>query len=206
METLRIITEEHRSFWRIAIALEQVADELEAGSPVDPAFFQAVFEYIEKFADHAHHRKEDDCLFPLMRLRSAEAGPLVDALQEDHRQAILHLAAMRQAFAQATAGQQAALVQSLRDYCRKLKSHIHTEESKALPMARKTLLAEDWREIDARFQENNDPLFGKEAQAEFQELYHRVSVWLLNRWAWVPTAVVCCKRPCLPAVAMCCSK
>lgn len=41
-------------------------------------------------------------------------------------------------------------------------------------MARKTLLAEDWREIDARFQENNDPLFGKEAQAEFQELYHRV--------------------------------
>ena len=39
METLRIITEEHRSFWRIAIALEQVADELEAGSPVDPAFF-----------------------------------------------------------------------------------------------------------------------------------------------------------------------
>ena len=174
METLRIITEEHRSFWHIAIALEQVADELEAGSPVDPAFFQAVFEYIEKFADHAHHRKEDDCLFPLMRLRSAEAGPLVDALQEDHRQAILHLAAMRQAFAQATAGQQAALVQSLRDYCRKLKSHIHTEESKALPMARKTLLAEDWREIDTRFQENNDPLFGKEAQAEFQELYHRV--------------------------------
>ena len=47
METLRIITEEHRSFWRIAIALEQVADELEAGSPVDPAFFQAVFEYFE---------------------------------------------------------------------------------------------------------------------------------------------------------------
>ena len=174
METLRIITEEHRSFWRIAIALEQVADELEAGSPVDPAFFQAVFEYIEKFADHAHHRKEDDYLFRLMRLRSAEAIPLVDALQEEHRLATDHLDNMRQAFAQAEAGQQAALVHSLRDYCQRLKSHIYTEESKALPMARKILTAEDWQEIDTRFQENNDPLFGIEAQAEFQELYHRV--------------------------------
>ena len=43
METLRIITEEHRSFWRMAIALEQVADDLDAGKPVDPAFFQAAF-------------------------------------------------------------------------------------------------------------------------------------------------------------------
>ena len=174
METLRIITEEHRSFWRIAIALEQVADEIEAGGPVDPEFFQAVFEYIEKFADHAHHRKEDDYLFRLMRLRSPEAIPLVDALQEDHRHAISHLEAMRVAFGQAKAGQQGPLVQSLRDYCRKLKDHIRTEEGKALPMARKILTAEDWLEIDTRFQENNDPLFGIEAQAEFQQLYHRV--------------------------------
>lgn len=174
METLRIITEEHRSFWRIAIALEQVADEIEAGGPVDPEFFQAVFEYIEKFADHAHHRKEDDYLFRLMRLRSPEAIPLVDALQEDHRHAISHLEAMRVAFGQAKAGQQGPLVQSLRDYCRKLKDHIRTEEGKALPMARKILTAEDWLEIDTRFQENNDPLFGIEAQAEFRQLYHRV--------------------------------
>jgi len=175
METLRIITEEHRGFWRIAIALEQVADDLDAGKPVDPAFFQAAFEYIEKFADHAHHRKEDDHLFPLMRQRSADAVPLVEALEEDHRQAIVHLEAMRQAFAQVTAGQPpGALVQSLRDYCKRLKDHIRIEEGKALPLARKILTAEDWQTIDARFQEHNDPLFGPEAQAEFQELYHRV--------------------------------
>ncbi|MBX9935802.1 MAG: ATP-binding cassette domain-containing protein [Burkholderiaceae bacterium] len=175
METLRIITEEHRSFWRMAIALEQVADDLDAGKPVDPAFFQAAFEYIEKFADHAHHRKEDDYLFPLMRQRSADAVPLVEALEEDHRQAIVHLEAMRQAFAQVTAGQPpGALVQSLRDYCKRLKNHIRTEEGKALPLARKILTAEDWQKIDARFEEHNDPLFGPEAQAEFQELYHRV--------------------------------
>jgi len=174
MEALRIISDEHKNFWRIAVALEQVADELDAGAAVDPAFFTSVFDYIEQFADRAHHLKEDDHLFRLMRLRSAEAVPLIEALEQDHRLASEHLVQLRAEFARAGAGGRAALAASLRDYAKRLKDHITTEEREAMPLARQVLTAADWAEIDARFLDNQDPVFGEQARAEFRELYHRV--------------------------------
>lgn len=174
MEALRIISDEHRNFWRIAVTLEQVADELDSGAAVDPAFFASVFDYIEQFADHAHHLKEDDYLFRLMRLRSAEAAQLLDALEQDHRLASQHLVELRAEFARAGSGPQGALAARLRDYVRRLKTHITTEEREAMPLARRILTAPDWAEIDARFLDNQDPVFGEQARAEFRELYHRV--------------------------------
>lgn len=174
MEALRIISDEHKNFWRMAVTLEQVAIELEAGASVAPAFFQSAFDYIEQFADRAHHLKEDDHLFRLMRLRSADVGPMIDALEADHRLASTHLIELRKEFAKARSGQQAGLVASLRDYTARLKKHITTEETEAMPLARKILTAEDWAEIDAKFSDNEDPVFGAQARAEFRELYHRV--------------------------------
>ncbi len=174
MEALRIISDEHKNFWRIAVTLEQVADELDAGGAVDPEFFRSVFDYIEQFADHAHHLKEDDHLFRLMRLRSAEAVPLIEALEQDHRLASEHLVQLRAELAQAGTGRQGALAASLRDYAKRLKDHITTEETEAMPLARRLLAESDWAEIDARFSDNQDPVFGEQARAEFRELYHRV--------------------------------
>lgn len=174
MEALRIISDEHKNFWRIAVTLEQVADELDAGGAVDPEFFRSVFDYIEQFADQAHHLKEDDHLFRLMRLRSAEAAPLLEALEQDHRLASEHLVQLRAELAQAGSGRQGALAASLRDYAKRLKDHITTEETEAMPLARRLLAESDWAEIDARFSDNQDPVFGEQARAEFRELYHRV--------------------------------
>ncbi len=170
MQALRIISDEHRNFWRIAVTLEQVADELDAGAAVDPAFFVSVFDYIEQFADRAHHLKEDDHLFRLMRLRSPEAAPLLDALEQDHRLASQHLVELRAGLA----GSSRALAAQLRDYVRRLKDHITLEEREAMPLARRILGAADWAEIDARFLDNQDPVFGEQARAEFRQLYHRV--------------------------------
>ena len=51
MEALRVISEDHRNLWRIAATIDIVADEMEAGSKVDPAFFTSIFDYIEHFMD-----------------------------------------------------------------------------------------------------------------------------------------------------------
>jgi branched-chain amino acid transport system ATP-binding protein len=174
MEALRIISDEHKNFWRIAVTLEHVADDIDNGGTVDPAFFESVFHYIENFADHAHHLKEDDYLFRLMRLRSPDAHPMLDALEEDHRLAKIHLISLQDKFAQATSGQYSELTHSLRDYVRRLKAHITREETEAMPLARQILTASDWDEINAKFSDNKDPMFGEQARADFRELYHRV--------------------------------
>jgi len=177
MEALRVISEEHRNLWRIATTIDQVADEMEAGSQVDPAFFTSIFDYIEQFMDACHHTKEDDFLFPVLRLRSAEAGVILDRLQAEHRNGPEVLKSLREQLAATAAGTlgNADFAGALRTYTASLKSHIRTEEKDAIPLAREVLTAADWAEIDRAFLDNDDPLFGEKARIEFRELFHRIA-------------------------------
>jgi len=177
MESLRIITEEHQKLWRIVTTVDLVADEIEGGAKVDPAFFNSVFDYIEQFVDHCHHPKEDDFLFRLLRLRSEAAAPILDRLQADHRHGPQNLSALRQKLAAAAAGTlgQAEFSAALRRYTQGLKSHVRAEEKEVIPLAREVLTGEDWVEIDRAFLDNDDPLFGDQAKAEFRELFHRIA-------------------------------
>ncbi len=177
MEALRIISEEHRNLWRIATTMDMVADEAEAGSKVDPAFFNAIFDYIEEFMDGCHHAKEDEYLFPVLRQRSAEAAAILDRLQAEHRNGPENLKALRDKLAVAASGAvgNAEFVAALRVYTQSLRGHIRSEEKDAMPLARQVLSAEDWSGIDRAFLDNDDPLFGEKAKAEFRELFHRIA-------------------------------
>jgi len=177
METLRVITEEHQNLWRIATTIDLVADEMEAGSKVDPAFFGSIFDYIEQFMDACHHAKEDDYLFPVLRQRSPDAALILDRLQAEHRNGPEVLKSLRTQLAATAAGTlgNADFAAALRTYTQSLKNHIRTEEKDAMPLAREVLTAEDWAGIDRAFLDNDDPLFGEKAKAEFRELFHRVA-------------------------------
>ena len=177
MEALRVISEDHRNLWRIAATIDIVADEMEAGSKVDPAFFNSVFDYIEQFMDGCHHAKEDDYLFPVLRARSPEAAAVLDRLQAEHRNGPEILKALRVKLAATAAGTlgNADFAAALRIYTQSLKSHIGTEEKEAMPLARELLSADDWASIDRAFLDSEDPLFGEKAKAEFRELYHRIA-------------------------------
>ena len=177
MEALRVISEEHRNLWRIATTIDLVADEVEAGSQVDPAFFTSIFDYIEQFMDACHHRKEDDYFFPVLRLRSEAAAAILDRLQAEHRNGPENLKNLRAKLALTATSDEnnPAFVAALRTYTQDLKSHIRSEEKDAMPLAREVLSAADWTEIDRAFLDNNDPLFGEQAKAEFRELFHRIA-------------------------------
>ncbi|WP_366520706.1 ATP-binding cassette domain-containing protein [Zoogloea sp.] len=177
MEALRIIKDEHRNLWRIAVTLDQVIGEMERNQKADPAFLGSVLDYFEHFMDGCHHRKEDDYLFRLLRQRSPDAGALLDRLQAEHRNAPHNLAALRQQLAETVAGRSSVgeLIEALRLYLDDQKAHIKAEEKDIYPLASQVLTAEDWAEIDKAFLDNDDPLFGKAARAEYRELYHKVA-------------------------------
>jgi len=174
MEALRIITEEHQDLWRIAVTLDLVAGEMEAGEPVDPAFFHSVFDYIEHFMDACHHAKEDEYLFPALRQRSPEAAAVLDRLQIEHRNGPEILRSLRRQLA-APASAPGEFAGNLRIFAESLKSHIRTEEKDAMPLAREVLLPEDWAVIDRAFLDNADPVFGEQARLEYRQLFHRIA-------------------------------
>ena len=49
MEAHRIIKDEHRNLWRLAITLDQVIEEMQQANKVDPAFITSVLDYFEHF-------------------------------------------------------------------------------------------------------------------------------------------------------------
>jgi len=177
MDALTLISQDHSNLWRLATTVDHVASEIEVGAAVEEPFFNAVFDYIEQFVDRSHHPKEDDYLFRLLRLRSPEAAAVLDSLQVEHREGPAKLAALRAQVAAAAQGQLPGgqLVTALRDYTTGLKAHIRTEEKSVLPLARSSLLAADWTEINQAFLNNDDPLFGDKAREDFRQLYHRVA-------------------------------
>jgi branched-chain amino acid transport system ATP-binding protein len=176
METLRIITEEHQNLWRIATTLDLVADEIDGGGRVEAAFFTSLFDYIDQFMDCAHHAKEDNFLFPTLLRRAPEAAAIIDRLQVEHHNGPEVLRDLRAKLA-ATAGggeANAAFTAALRSYAQAVKSHVRSEEKDVMPLAREALTADDWADIDKAFLDNDDPLFGSKAKAEFRELFHRI--------------------------------
>ncbi|MEO8600733.1 MAG: ATP-binding cassette domain-containing protein [bacterium] len=176
MESLRIISDEHRNLWRILTTIDLVADEIESGSKIDSPFFNSVFDYIEQFIDRSHHPKEDDFLFRILRTRSPDAAAILDRLQAEHRNGPENLKHLRDQLKSAADGtcDNAAFAAALRIFTQGLKNHIRSEEKDVIPLAREMLTAADWAEIDGAFLDNEDPLFGEKAKAEFRELFHRI--------------------------------
>jgi hypothetical protein len=48
------------------------------------------------------------------------------------------------------------------------------EEEVVLPLAERALTDEDWREIDAAFAGNADPLIGQDVEKDFERLFTRI--------------------------------
>ena len=176
MEALRIISQEHRNLWRLAGTLGELADEMDRGAEVDVPLFASIFDYIEHYVNRMHHPKEDDYLFKRLRERSPESAAAISELEAEHREGPEQLRELRAQLSAATAsadGKQ-RFVGTVRQYVTTIKAHIAHEEKDILPSARKALTEADWQEIDEAFFDNDDPLFGERAQAEFRNLYHRI--------------------------------
>src|SRR5574343_1515778 len=176
METLRIITEEHQNLWRIATTLDLFADEIHGRGRVESAFFTSLFDYIDQFMERAHHAKEDNFLFPTLLRRAPEAAAIIDRLQIEHHNGPEVLRDLRAKLAATASGGEAngAFTAALRSYAQAVKSHVRSEEKDVMPLAREALTTDDWADIDKAFLDNDDPLFGSKARAEFRELFHRI--------------------------------
>ncbi|PIQ56408.1 MAG: ABC transporter [Comamonadaceae bacterium CG12_big_fil_rev_8_21_14_0_65_59_15] len=177
MDALSLISQEHSNIWRLAITVDHVASEIEAGAAVEQPFFNAVFDYLEQFVGRSHHPREDDYLYRLLRLRCPQVTAEIDRLQAEHRQDLTKLAALRAQVAAAAQGQLSGgqLAAALNDYTTLLKTHILTEEKSVLPLARSVFTTADWTEIKQAFQSSDDPMFSDKSRAEFRQLYHRVA-------------------------------
>ena len=178
MEAVRIIRNEHRSLAAVLHGMVYLVREIrDRGARPDFALLGAMIYYIDTFPERLHHPKEDKYVFRLLRMRCAEAAPLLDRLEQEHRTGASKIRALEQALARFQQGGMpefrafAAAVDAYADFH---WEHMRAEEKEVLPLAEKHLTAGDWEAIDAAFTDNSDPLFGAGAEQAYDQLFQRI--------------------------------
>lgn len=178
MQALNIISAEHRGMWRLTTALADLGHDMQRTGGSEPAHVVVLMlDYLSSYVDRMHHPKEDDYLFRLLRERSPQAGADIDRLQADHHDGPQRLATLHSLAVAVGNGDQAArpaFFENLFAYIDSLRDHIRIEETTVMPLARQVLTEADWKVIDDAFLNNDDPLFGTHAKAEFAELRARI--------------------------------
>jgi hemerythrin-like domain-containing protein len=185
-----IIRNEHRAIAAVIHCFDQILKEVRE-QELDPPFdlFELVLRYLSEFPDQFHHPKEDDYLFPALASRDGAVGEVISELQAQHEDCVRKTAGLVKllaAWKDGAEGGQAAFDQAARDYIAFQWEHIRLEETEILPVARETLSEAEWQGIDTAFGENDDPIFGANPQAAFNNLFRKIVATAPAPWGLGP--------------------
>lgn len=173
-----IIRSEHQSIAAVLHGLLYFVRRIREGQPgPDYKVLRAMLYYIDVFPERFHHPKEDRYLFAKLRQRTKEADDIISRLEDDHASGDEKIRSLMQAVIRLECGGAAyfhAFASAVDDYATFHWRHMGLEEDIVLPLAERTLSDEDWREIDAAFTGNVDPIVGVEAKKNFDELFTRI--------------------------------
>lgn len=99
----------------------------------------------------AHHRSEDEGLYPVVRQRAPEAVDLLDAMAADHEAVAAAVARLdREADAYGESGEAGPLVEALDGVTAILLPHLRREEDEAMPVVSAVVTNAEWSDIEQR--------------------------------------------------------
>jgi len=175
---LDVIRDEHRSLSAVLHGLQYLVSGVREGKrKPDFTVLRAMVHYIDTFPDKLHHPKEDRYLFARLRLRSAEASPVLDQLEAEHVHGAQLIRDLEQDLLRWEMGGDehfGAFADKVRQYADFHWHHMRQEELIVMPLAERVLTEEDWRAIDTAFAGNADPLIGKAVGRDFEHLFKRI--------------------------------
>ena len=117
---------------------------------------RAMLFYIDEFPERLHHPKESDLLFPRVVRAAPSVMAAVERLERDHingEKAVRDLQHLLLAWELLGEPRRPAFTTQCK--------HMRLEETVILPEAEKVLTDAEWKELDAAFEKNCDPLTGK---------------------------------------------
>ncbi len=102
---------------------------------------------------HAHHRSEDDGLFPLVRNRDPAAAELLDAMNADHRAVASAIAEVEAAAGDSTGrdGRDQRLINAVASLSKVLLPHLEREENEMMPVVSSVVTDWEWRKLEEQY-------------------------------------------------------
>ena len=176
---LQKIRKEHASLSAVLRSLLLLLDKGPGDAP--EAFFdsmRAMLFYIDEIPERLHHPKESRLLFPLVLQRAPEVAPVLAQLEQDHaggEAAVRQLQHLLLAWELMGEPRRAPFANELARYVQFYMEHMRLEETQVLQLAQQHLDGDDWRELDAAFANNADPLCDSQPRdAAYDRLFSRI--------------------------------
>ena len=177
-KAIRIIRDEHRSIAAVLHGLKELTHKAYADTAVKPDFqvFRAMIRYIDEFPERLHHPKEDAYLFERLERRAPKASPMIGELRAQHVKGAELVRELERAllfFEEGWPRGAYELRAAVDAYCEFHWKHMRMEEQDLIPIAEKSLTAEDWQAIEAAFSGNEDPIADLR-EKDFAALFSRI--------------------------------
>jgi hemerythrin-like domain-containing protein len=178
-QPIDLLRREHANIATLLRTLEWQVAAFKNDSLPDYEVIRATLDYFRSFPDTCHHPKED-LIFSRLRERDPAAAERIGDLQKAHEQlaARLHDAAagMRAVLDEVEVSRD-AVVRWASDFIDQQRQHIRMEESAFFPAAERILTAKDWSDLTAQMTKADDPLFGAQVSARFEQLRETILAW-----------------------------
>jgi len=143
----------HRIFRRQFAELQALVQEVPAG---DAMRVGAVADHLGFLIDglHMHHTTEDDLIWPKLLDRAGLDAPLVERMEEQHRQIDASVAEVRAAMSawrsELTQATSSALADRIGEFLVVLEGHLDEEEQVVVPLIDRHLTEAEWQEVGER--------------------------------------------------------
>ncbi|BCO27823.1 hypothetical protein MIZ03_2714 [Rhodoferax lithotrophicus] len=177
--SIHIIRDEHTALAAMLRSLGMMVDRGPGAHPQN--FFdvlRSMLFYIDEFPERLHHPKETELLFPKVAERVPETAALIAQLDKEHELGesnVRKLQHLLLAWELLGESRREPFAVAAKRYLGFYLEHMRLEENVILPAALKVLSVEDWKEIDAAFETNCDPLTGKyPLDPVFEQLFTRI--------------------------------
>ena len=175
---LRVMRDEHQALSAMLRSMAMLlAKSRRDGELPNFDVLRAMMFYVDEFPEKLHHSKEDSLLFPLVRRRAPDLGPVLDRLSRDHERgeaALRNLEHTLLAFEVMGESRRADFEKALETYSRNYLEHMALEEQEILPAAQQHFSPEDWAALDAAFAANRDPLTGHDPSDDYRPLFSKI--------------------------------
>jgi len=142
---------EHDVIRAVLDAVDAEARRIEGGGPFRRAFWIRTADFIERFVDGFHHKKEEDVLFPLLVEcgLSERRGPIAVLRHEHDSERWLQERLLRAV----RSGDREDVAQSARAFTYRMRVHVDKEDRVVLEIARVALEPEQVDRLRARLDE-----------------------------------------------------
>jgi hemerythrin-like domain-containing protein len=178
---IQILLEEHRNIDKLLLVLEHELEIFDRSEEPDYEILQAVIQYFQDYPESCHHPKED-MVFEKLKVRDSAAANRIGDVEAEHQVETKRLRRLVEAVEEILAGREflrQTFHDVVHDFIEHQRQHMDKEERLLFPAAVQGLRPDDWAELDARLNDQKDPLFNGVIETKFQALQRTIL-----RWQW----------------------